>query len=191
MNYFSTPLNQGVAPGDYYWGPVNSDVLPAATNPTRSRQIFAEYFDQDTWAAVNVPVSSARFSTALHTLTTVDNPAFGVKAGQRVELLYIRINSEFPRELDPLDYKDELGELAVSLATNDELLERIMTFAGTTMAPTTAPSAAPNEATRSPSSASTTVLPSSHSLLTTVTVIVASAAFMSVAYCCARIVGRW
>lgn len=140
LGYFSTTFNQGIAPGDYLWPPNNSDILPASTNPTRSRQVFAEYFDQESWLEASVPVSNASFSTAIHTVTTIDNPAFGIKGGQTVELLYIRINSDFPREIDTLEYKEELASLAESLASNDELAERIETFAVGTKMPTANPS---------------------------------------------------
>lgn len=77
-------------------------------------------------------IDGTDLTTAEFTLTTIENEAFRVTAGQTVEVLLLRTNSEIEvnflikafLEAD----KDNLADLARTIAASDELVTRIQNF---------------------------------------------------------------
>lgn len=102
LSYFATTFNQGVTPGDYIWPIANASApaSSASTNtPIMSVQIFAEEMTLETLESLRVPVTGTNLTTAVVTATTVDNAAFGTKAGQKVEILYLETHSSVPTQI--------------------------------------------------------------------------------------------
>ena len=137
LAYFSTYFNQGVAPGDWIWTPGVVFTDPVQKGPMRSMQIFQEYLDDDSLLAPLTPVSSTKYpywnvTSGVFYGTTIDNPAFGVKAGQNVQILLIRINSQIPTNiLFPSaikKWKIPMAEQTRYLATEPELVNRLQAF---------------------------------------------------------------
>ena len=79
--------------------------------------------------AAFVPIEGTNLTTAIYSLTTIDNEAFGVQAGQSVELLLLQINSGIPTNLLFLSaveqWSEPLGEMAQTIADSVELRSRI------------------------------------------------------------------
>mmetsp|Transcript_17738 Transcript_17738/g.37073 ORF Transcript_17738/g.37073 Transcript_17738/m.37073 type:complete len:211 (+) Transcript_17738:2519-3151(+) len=143
LHYFSTTFNQGVDPGGFLWG-------PGLQAPYRSPQIFENYLDQEGLNNTLVPIPNSNMTTAtLHgntvtssnqhkhkhkpiALTTVDNPAFGVVAGQRVAILLLNLNANITTYVIGKTAVDEwtqpLADMTNHVAFNDDLLERVRTF---------------------------------------------------------------
>ena len=71
------------------------------------------------------PISGSNLTIAVYNATTIDNPAFGVKAGQRVQILLLRINSNIPTTLiGPAltkTYQEPMASLAHEIASSDVL----------------------------------------------------------------------
>jgi hypothetical protein len=132
LSYFNTTFNQGVEPGDFIWifGTVEDQVVEP--NPYRSMQIFEEYLDQETLSAIRIPIPGVNVSTARMVATTIDNPAAGVQAGQKVDMLLLFFYGSVPTQLFGTalidKWKDLLGETARSIAASTELLGTIQDF---------------------------------------------------------------
>ncbi|CAB9497417.1 expressed unknown protein [Seminavis robusta] len=132
LSYFSTTFNQGVTPGAYVWPPGTVPGDAAQENPWRSMQIFSDYLDDESLLAAFNTIPGTTLTTAVYEVTTLDNPVFGVKAGQRVQLLLLQINSDIPTAIFTASQITQntvpLAELAKTIASSDELVSRIQAF---------------------------------------------------------------
>jgi hypothetical protein len=137
MNYFSNQHNRGVTPGGYMWH-------PGMMFPTRSPQIFQETIDLGNVSTLVVPIQGTNFSTLALSGTTTANSAFGVVAGQKVELFIILLRSDIPDLLIEPEQVEEyipaVADLAFGIASSEDLLERVRDFFPVqTYAPTASP----------------------------------------------------
>jgi hypothetical protein len=152
LEYFNTTFNQGIAPGDFIWSPPLTRGGGAEANPRRSKQIFAEYMDDATLLAAFVPINGTNLTTATYELTTLANPVFKVKAGLKVELLLLQINSNLPTSYSSQQETEAnvipLAELAQQIADSRVLRDRIQAFVGVAPAPTFAPTKSNSGATK-------------------------------------------
>ena len=127
LSYFSTDFNQGVELGGYLWAPGNYI-------PYRSLRIFAEYMEASDLDALLEPVPDSNMTTALLEGTTVDNPVFGVRAGQKVEILLMNLNTPITTYIVGKQIieatTEPLAKMTSSVATNEVLLERVIDFVG-------------------------------------------------------------
>lgn len=134
LSYFSTYFNQGVAPGEFIWPPsTEANHSSAQKAPWRSMQIFTDYLDDESMLSQLQRIPETRgLTTAVFQATTINNVAFGVKAGQKVEILLLQINSDIPtllfskRSLDR--YVVSLADLAQEIMGSKELVSRIKNF---------------------------------------------------------------
>jgi hypothetical protein len=155
LQYFETAFNTGVEPGGFTWAPSITPGVPEAT-PWRSPQIFMEELQNDEFIESSIPILGTSLTSAVHYGTTVDNPAYGVKAGQQVQILLLQLNSDIPvfilTEEDILQHTEPLASLSELLAGNEELQNRIQEFMKIPRAPgLTPPSEGPDMPTVSPS----------------------------------------
>ena len=134
LSYFRNNYNEKVAPGDFVW-PVSPLTNQSFTlTPIRSTQMFQEYLDEDSLATMRIPVPGTNLTSTHLKATTVDNPAYGIRAGQLVEILYLEINSNIPSSIFGVNDTRTLTPALVSLAKDisqvgrDTLLERIHLF---------------------------------------------------------------
>lgn len=133
LSYFSAPFNQDSAPGEFVWAPHTTlSYRSHQETPWRSPQIFADRMDDGKLRAAFEPIAGTTLTTAVYTVTTIDNPAFGVKAGQQVEIMMLQINTEVEVNFLFRTYLDRdqaaLAELARTIAGSDELVSRIQNF---------------------------------------------------------------
>ena len=133
LSYFSTTFNRGIAPGDSIWAPgIDSKGLSAENAPWRSPQIFREYLDDESLLSAVQEIPGINVTTARYSATTLENRAFGVKAGQKVEILLLQINSNIPTFLvlksEILLQKQNVADLASGIASSDVLVSRILDF---------------------------------------------------------------
>ena len=126
LPYFNSPINEGIAPGEYMWP---ADLFL----PLMSPQVFALNMDSASLAGITKPIPGSNITVARILTTTVDNPWFHVKAGQRVDLLILRTNSNIPtagilgKEAIQA-FKGPLAEMAQGIAASTELLNVIQEF---------------------------------------------------------------
>jgi len=125
LQYFSTDLNKGVSPGDYLW-------CPGLYAPYRSPQIFEEFLDEDGLNNALKPVPASNMTTANFRATTIENPAFGVLAGQVVDILLLNLNEEITTYVVGKSIVDQwtqpLADMTKNIAFNEVLLERVLGF---------------------------------------------------------------
>lgn len=125
LAYFSTYFNVGIAPGDFSWG-------PGWYMPSRSQQIFSEYLDPAGLDALLEPIVDSNFTTALLQGTTVDNPAFNVVAGQRVEMILLNTNTNITTYVIGTaqieKFTQPLADMASQIAGTEELVRRVRAF---------------------------------------------------------------
>ena len=123
--YFSSPLNSNVEPGGFVWG-------PGFFAPYRSPQIFDEYLDMDGLDALIEPITNSNLTTARLSGTTIDNPSFGVAAGQKVDILLLNLNEDITTLVIGKDtveeYTQPLADMTKHIASNQELVERVRNF---------------------------------------------------------------
>ena len=126
MQHFSTPFNANIEPGDFFWDPVIAAV------PTRSFQIFEDYMNATMLNAQIEEIEGSNLTTALLSGTTIDNQAYQVRQGQKVEMLIINTNADIPTMIASStmieEYKVPLGDMAVDIATNTVLKDRVKAF---------------------------------------------------------------
>jgi hypothetical protein len=151
LQYFNASFNQNVAPGGFLWA-------PSYSTPYRSPQIFEDYMDEDSLNALLEPVPGSNMTTAILTATTTANVAFGVLAGQSVEVLLINLNEDITTYIVGAaaieSFTVPLAEMTRDIASNEHILSRVQDFFATSLAADTAsPSVAD---TSSPSVAGTT-----------------------------------
>ena len=132
LSLFNTTFNQGIAPGDSIWLPADLG-FGAFQPPLRSPQIFAEYLDEKMLQNQLTQLGSGSSLTAtVLTATTVDNPAFKVRAGTRVEMFYTQTKSALPTGLFGKTLtailKSQYAQLAADISANALLKERLGVF---------------------------------------------------------------
>jgi hypothetical protein len=95
MSNFQTIFNQGIKPGDFYW-PSERLIVPMS-----SPQIFSEYLDLELYEAMLEPVMDIQDGSLLRTAriqtTTIENPTFLVKGGQKVDILLLQRKFQYDR----------------------------------------------------------------------------------------------
>ena len=125
LAYFSTYFNKDIAPGNYSWG-------PGWFVPSRSQQIFSDYLDPAGLDALLEPIAESNMTTALLQGTTIDNPAYNVRRGQRVEMLLLNTNADITTYVIGKTaietYTQPLANMARHIAGNEELLARVKNF---------------------------------------------------------------
>uniref|UniRef100_A0A7S1ZKN1 Uncharacterized protein n=1 Tax=Ditylum brightwellii TaxID=49249 RepID=A0A7S1ZKN1_9STRA len=130
IQYFETSWNGGISPGGFVWAPGAGDSPQAG--PWQSQQIFEEYQDEETIMAALQPIEGTSLTMAVLNATTIDNPAFGVQAGQKVSVALLNINSEVPTFLvyDKIikAYTPALVELVETIAGSQDLQDRLRAF---------------------------------------------------------------
>jgi len=131
LSYFNTTFNQGVPPGEYIWA-------PEQVAPWPSSQIFDTYLDATMLHYSMDPTSNdSNVTTTLLNGTTLNNPMYGVQAGQKVDILLISINSNVPTIIvGPTEIAlnaEKVANLALSIASSEVLLDRIKQFFGQRM----------------------------------------------------------
>lgn len=133
LSYFSTTFNQGIEPGDFIWRPpTTTDALQGVSTPWRSPQVFEEFLDDAAMEEAKQPVPNTDLTTAVYTGTTIDNPSVGTKAGQRVEIFAVELNSEVPMVIvgkeTTLASIEPIAEMVEGIASSQVLLDRILQF---------------------------------------------------------------
>lgn len=125
LQYFRTSWNRNVAPGDFLF--TNEDA-----NPHRSTQIFADFMDADAFTAAFAPIEGTTLTWASFHTTTVNNPAFGVREGQRVNVLIIQLNSDISTLIVGTDSIREntkpLADMASEIANSQHLVTVLDNF---------------------------------------------------------------
>jgi len=125
LQYFETEFNQNIEPGDYIW-------LKHMASPYRSPQVFGDSLSEDDLMAAVEPTEGSNITTAIFKATTGENKAFGIQAGQTVELLLINTNEDIITTIASLDlikeYTVPLAEMAQKIAANEELVSRVQQF---------------------------------------------------------------
>jgi hypothetical protein len=106
----------------------------AAPNPVLSMQIFGEYMNSSELQSLREPVNGTNITTSILKATTIDNPTYGVRAGQAVEIFYLEIHSSIPTTIVGVNqtryWTPKLADLAWDISTiaADDLLVRIDEF---------------------------------------------------------------
>jgi hypothetical protein len=141
LQYFSAPFNQNVAPGDFLWA-------PGYSTPYRSPQIFEDYMDEDSLNALLEALPGSNMTTAILTATTTANGAFGILAGQSVEVLLINLNENITTYVVGAAAVERftvpLANMTRNIASNENLVSRVQDFfAASLVADTTSPTLAP------------------------------------------------
>lgn len=131
--YFRTSFNEGVPPGEYIWLPsfVRSDEAQVAPKP--NKRIFDEHLEEQTVEdAYEATDDGSSIMTAMFTGTTIDNIAYGIRAGQRVEILLIKTGSLLPTDLIGKFFtslfKQSFADLAAEISANQILKKRVVAF---------------------------------------------------------------
>jgi hypothetical protein len=131
LAYFKTDFNKNIAPGDFLW-PADKDGKAAFQLPNQSPQIFDTKMDSKILDSITQPIDGLTVTTALISTTTIANPAFKTKAGQKVEILLITLNSKIPIAVIGLEQirkqKWPLADMARDISSNKELLRRVKSF---------------------------------------------------------------
>ena len=109
----------------FLWG-------PAYFAPYRSPQFFHENVSTSNIDALIEPIFDSNMTTALLNGTTIDNPSFGVYAGQQVEILLLNLNEDITTLVVGKDnvkkYTQPLADITRHIASNQELVERVRNF---------------------------------------------------------------
>jgi hypothetical protein len=125
LQYFSAYFNQGVAPGGFLWA-------PGYWAPIRSPQIFEEPLDNATLDALLEPIPDSNMTTVRLSGTTVDNPSFGVSAGQSVKILLLNLNENITTfvigQQQVNEFTQPLADMTRNIASNQELVRRVREF---------------------------------------------------------------
>jgi len=127
LKYFQNDSNQDIPIGDSLW-------CNCLSNPLVSPQIFKEKktFQEFNKHTITVPNNVGYFSVTPLSGTTVNNPFWGIRAGQTVEILVIATNVSIPTLVIGSglaeQYTPPMVNLASELATNTHLLELVKKF---------------------------------------------------------------
>ncbi|KAL7538148.1 hypothetical protein ACHAXR_008329 [Thalassiosira sp. AJA248-18] len=100
--------------------------------PYQSPQIFSDVMDSAMLDDHMEPISGSNMTTATLKGTAIDSPIFGIRAGQRVEILLINLNAPITTYMLPLQtlYTEPLANTTRNIAMNEELASRIKAFVG-------------------------------------------------------------
>ena len=125
-NFFpAIPVKKGISPGAHLWG-------PAYYSPYRSPQIFEEFVSFDDLDALVEPIEDSNMTTIRLSGTTINNPSFHVRAGQRVEILLLNLNEDITTLVvgknNVEKYTQPLADMASHIASNQELVDRVRNF---------------------------------------------------------------
>jgi hypothetical protein len=139
--YFNTSYNEHVEPGDFIWAPAfgggggSSDTHRPNFIPYRSIQVFNTYLDyHDMMNDINITtkIIGTNITTSFVEAITLDNPIFGVKQGQKVQILFFQTNSNIPRDIltkiSIQQNKAPLADLATTIMNNAQLYDVVMDF---------------------------------------------------------------
>jgi hypothetical protein len=124
--YFDTDFNKDRSPGDFLWN-------PGFEYPFRSPQIFADYLDKDIINSQLLTIPGSNMTTATISTTTIDNPAYGVLAGQPVDILLLNLNAIMTTmvvgKTAIKEHTKGLADMTTHIAFNEVLLDRVRSFA--------------------------------------------------------------
>jgi len=169
QNYYTQNLNDilyyfnyaGNKDKSFIWQMGRWDGTSPQGNPQMSKQIFEDEMTEELLQGLFEPVSGTNLTMAvLPLVTTIDNEAFSVKAGQKVSVALINLNSNIPSvvmtESVIEKWTPELVSLAEAIASSQDLADKVAAFVGsnTEATPTATSSASPP----SPSSSSASVI---------------------------------
>lgn len=133
LSYFNATFNAKVAPGDFIWAPATAAGSQVQNAPWRSYQIFEDYLDDTILSSCLLSFAGSQLRYCFMNATTIDNAYFGVKAGQKVEILLIEINSDIPTLLIGRNVTktsvEPLVNLTREIATNMDLVSMVKSFA--------------------------------------------------------------
>ena len=125
LQYFNSPINDGIEPGAYNWP-------PGMFVPYQSLQIFGDFMDESILDGLIEPIPGSNMTTALLKGTTIDNPIFGIKVGQKVEILLVNLNEAITTYIATPDivsiFTEPLADMTVHIAENEDLANRIKLF---------------------------------------------------------------
>lgn len=125
LQYFNSPINEGIEPGAYHWP-------PGMLSPYQSHQIFEDFMDESILDDLIESIPGSNMTTALLKGTTIDNPVFGIKVGQKVDILLVNVNEPITTYVatpDIVDYFTQpLADMTIHIADNEELANRIKLF---------------------------------------------------------------
>mmetsp|Transcript_28865 Transcript_28865/g.53297 ORF Transcript_28865/g.53297 Transcript_28865/m.53297 type:complete len:632 (+) Transcript_28865:145-2040(+) len=125
LQYFESPINKDVEPGSFNWP-------PGMWVPYQSPQIFSEFMDSSILNDLLEPIPGSNMTTAILKGTSIDNPIFGIRAGQQVEILLVILNEPITTYIVTPDlvqlYTDPLASMTKNIADNEELASRIKAF---------------------------------------------------------------
>jgi hypothetical protein len=123
VKFFANDENKGIPPGESFW-------CECQENPHASAQIFSETVTLEQFKAQTKPVG--QFLTNRLSGKTITNPLWGIKGGQKVEILVIATDVDIPTTVigsgEVNKYIEPLMNLATDLATNSALLELVKEF---------------------------------------------------------------
>ena len=127
LQYFESPINKDVKAGEFIW--------PSGMwTPYQSPQLFQEAMNSSTLDELLEGIEGSNMTTAILNGTTIDNPSFGVKAGQHVEILLINVNEPITTYVvTPTiirQFTEPLANMTKSIAENEELRRRVEAFLG-------------------------------------------------------------
>ena len=98
----------------------------------QSPQIFSEFMDSSSLNDLIEPIPGSNMTTAILKGTSIDNPIFGIRAGQQVEILLVILNEPITTYIVTPDlvqlYTDPLASMTKNIADNEELASRIKAF---------------------------------------------------------------
>ena len=137
LEFFGQDYNVDIEPGSYGWRPNGYQDGSPTTAPWSSLRIFDLFLPEETFNTMRVPVGEGTYisTVELTNLTTIDNPAMHVHAGQKVDVLVIISDDDFPL-IQSLGYfpgqakaeSEEFGEMARVIASSQTLLQRVSDF---------------------------------------------------------------
>ena len=127
LQYFESPINKDVNAGEFIWP-------TGMWTPYQSPQLFQEAMNSSTLDELLEGIEGSNMTTAILNGTTIDNPSFGVKAGQHVEILLINVNEPITTYVvTPTiirQFTEPLANMTKSIAENEELRRRVEAFVG-------------------------------------------------------------
>lgn len=137
LEFFGQDYNVDIEPGSYSWRPNGYTEGSPTTAPWTSLRIFDLFLPVETFNTMRVPVGEGTYisTVELTNLTTIDNAAMHVHAGQKVDMLVIISDDDFPLT-QALGYipgqakaeSEEFGEMARVIASSQTLLQRVSDF---------------------------------------------------------------
>ncbi|KAL3925866.1 MAG: hypothetical protein SGILL_000115 [Bacillariaceae sp.] len=130
LAYFDTDFNENVEPGEFLW-PVNH--TDSFNLPLQSPQLFEDKLDESSLDSMTKTLSNLNVTYAeVKGATTLENPAFRTKAGQKVDILLLMLNSCIPTDIigatEIEQYTQPLADMALDIASSQELVGVVKDF---------------------------------------------------------------